>query len=161
MSSALVETTEDERPDWCPEGVWPFFKRQMVLVHAKVDKSSMQQIANKWQLPVGKVLSFCRTRKFRLQMEESREDLTQSALAAAYKTGELLHAALDDPERVAKISPKDLSTIAKQQTDIALNLANGAVTASPLHFHFSAVKELLAQTVEKPVVGKVIDAART
>lgn len=152
MSTAL--TTTDERPEWIPEDIWPILKKELVLSKAKVSRRSLGEIARGLGLDESKTRSLYNSRNFKVQMEEAREDLSQSSIAAAYRAGEILHERLNDPVAAAKISARDASIIKKQQSENALNLSNGMVGTPAFSMNFSDIKVLLGQTLEKPVVAE-------
>lgn len=102
-------------------------------------RMSQQQIADKWGITFGQVSSIRNSHK--LELEEVRASMVARNLGNAYLAQNLLHDHLVDPEKIAKISARDLSTIAKQSQDSALNMANGMVGA-PAQINFGDIKVL-------------------
>lgn len=150
--NALTVPVESDRPDWIAEDIWPILKKELTLSRAKVNKRSLGQIATGLGLDESRVRSLYNTRAFKVAMDEAREDLSQSSIAAAYRAGEILHERLSDPIAAAKISARDASIINKQQSENALNLSNGMVGTPAFSMNFNDIKVLLGATLEKPVV---------
>ncbi len=103
------------------------------------ERMSQQQIAEKWGLTFGQINSI--RAHYKVELDEIRAHLISRNLGNAFLAQEILHDHLSDPVKAAKISARDVSTIAKQSQDSALNMANGMVGA-PTNFNFADVKVL-------------------
>lgn len=148
-------TAGDDRPDWCPEGVWPGLVEDMILLRAGIKKHSMRQIAAKWNLPEGKVIGLSQVRKWGRVIQEFREGMGQRSMLAAERAGDSLLEDLADEGKLAKMSIRDKAIVAKQMSENALNLNNGVVGSPGIGLNFNDIKILLATNVEKPVVVEV------
>lgn len=152
-AKATMELSDGEEvPDWCPADVWPLLKRKMILLRAGVLKDSVAKVAAGLGLEVGKVAGLLRVKKWAKQVTEFREQMAQKTMIAAESMVEALIDDLDDPEKVAKMSPRDKAIVTKQMSETVLNLSNGVVGSPAIGVNFNDIKILLSQTVEKPVV---------
>lgn len=79
----------------------------------------------------------------RVAINEAREAVVTTSLITASMAKQQLVARLSDPEAVAKISARDLSTIDKQQSDIALNYSNGCVAGPQTNISIGDMKVLI------------------
>jgi hypothetical protein len=150
MSQLATTTEADERPEWVAEAVWPELKKTMVLVKAKVDKRSFQQIADSFGIPVGKLRGLYGNGKWRNQFDEAREDFVQSNIVARYAVADKLHQKLQDPAAMEKMTVKDLAITQKALSDDTLNLANGTVGSPAFNVSFGDLKVLIGSPLPKP-----------
>lgn len=147
-----LSVDENERPEWVPEAVWEPLKKKLVLSRMGVCRDSLDQIADSFGLEPFRVRGLIQSRGFRVQMEEMRRRTEELSGLSAQMASEGLAEKLADPDVLAKLSPKDLSLIAKQQTDNMLNLGNGQVGASNTTFNFADLKMMVGGSVEKPTI---------
>jgi hypothetical protein len=150
MTQLATTTQTDERPEWVPEAVWPDLKKTMILVKAKVDKRSFNAIAEAYGVPIGKLRSLYGNGRWRQQLDEAREDFVQSNIVARYAMADALHAKLQDPAAMDKMSVKDLAITQKALSDDTLNLANGTVGSPAFNVSFGDLKVLLGAPLPKP-----------
>src|SRR6185295_9257857 len=122
-----LESGEDSRPDWCPEGVWPEFRRACVAFKSRVDKSSMQQVADRFGFELTKVRGILSNGSWRLNMNEERDNLATGSALVAGAMMSSLHQDLSDEAKLAKMTIRDKSIVAKNMSDNMLNLTNGTV----------------------------------
>lgn len=151
----LEEDYEGERPEWVPEGVWPLLKQDLVLSRAGVNKASNQQLADKWNLPLGRLRGLLQSSKWVPQFEEERSKALLSAMVANQRAATILHDKLNDPEKVAKMGVLDSGKLVKLTSDTMLNLSNGntggGITVG--NINFADVKALLNINIKKPGEG--------
>lgn len=150
MSKPLALAEAEERPEWVPEGVWPELKKDLVLARAGSVKRSVQQIADRWNLPFGKVRSLYASKRWRMDMEEARMDIADMSAVVAYRMGHALADDLDDDEKVKKMTISDKSKVLKMASDNMLNLSNGSVGSPAFQLNFGDVKMLLGTPPKKP-----------
>lgn len=145
----LTETAEC--PDWIAPGIWPLVKREMVLKRAGVIRDSNDQSADKFGLDHAKFAKLLMSRKWRREVEDFREQMAQKCIAAADIVADALLSDLDDPVKVAKMSPRDKTIMTKQLSENVLNLSNGMVGSPSLgSINFTDIKVLMGAPLEKP-----------
>ncbi len=134
------------------------------LASQKETKISSGQLAARWGTSFG-ALSTCRSMG-KITIADIREGSVTKKLCIANVCDDALMDRLSDPMAVAEISAKDLSSIAKQNIDSALNLSNGQVGASPFQINIGDVRVLMDKREqrgayvpirERLAKGKVID----
>ncbi len=95
------------------------------LVNQKAGGDTQAQIATRYGLRFGQISSI--RNMGMITIEEIRAGSVSTSILLMETAKGLAMDKLNDPEAVAKMSAKDLSTIAKQQADMALNMSNNAV----------------------------------
>lgn len=145
-------TSNDDRPDWVPEAVWPLLVEDLILLRAGIKKHSARTVAKKWGLDEVKVFGLLRTKKWGRAVQDFREQMGQRSMIAAERAGDALLDDLADEAKVAKMSIRDKAIVAKQMSENALNLNNGVVGSPAIGLNFNDIKILMSTSVEKPVV---------
>lgn len=152
MSALSLPVDENERPDWVPEAVWEPLKRKLMLSKMLICRESLDQISDSFGLEPFRVRGLMNKRDFKTQLETMRRRTEELSGMSAQMASQGLAEKLADPEVIARLSPKDLSLIAKQQTDNMLNLGNGQVGASSPTYNFKDLKVLVSGSLEKPTI---------
>lgn len=98
------------------------------LANQKNSKETQAAIATRYGLRFGQISSIRNMGK--ITIEEIRAGSVTTSIVLMETAKGLAMDKLNDPAAVAKMSAKDLSTIAKQQADMALNMSNNAVGQS-------------------------------
>jgi len=154
--SELAPQQNKRAADGLPAGTIQGVLSDLVAKNEPGQRLSQQQIADKWGITFGQVSSIRNTHK--MELEEVRASMVARNIGNAYLAQEILHDHLTDPVKRSKISARDVSTIAKQAQDSALNMANGMVGA-PAQINFGDIKVLAKMDFGKgfqPVEAKKV-----
>jgi len=111
------------------------------LAMQKETKLSQMELAERWSLPFGALTTIRNMGKVLIQ--DIRDGAITKKLAIANVADDHLMDRLSDPDAVQKISARDLSTIAKQNVDSALNLNNGQVGSPQTQINIGDLRVLI------------------
>ena len=111
------------------------------LAMQKETKISQMELAERWSLPFGALTTIRNMGKVLIQ--DIRDGAITKKLAIANAADDHLMDRLSDPDAVQKISARDLSTIAKQNVDSALNLNNGQVGSPQTQINIGDLRVLI------------------
>ena len=123
--TALADTDTDECPAGVAPACWPALKETLVLISLGSLRDNTAVYARQFGLTHEEFERVRKSRKWRVQLDEIREKITQTAGIGAAKVGSILMDKLNDPEKVARMSIPDTAKTYKALTDTSLNAANG------------------------------------
>lgn len=132
------------------------------LARQKETKESQGKMAERWGVGFGQLTKIRHMGK--VAIEEVRAGMVTQKMIIANKLDEVVMDGLNDPDKMAKLSLKDASVMAKQYTDSALNLSNGQVGAPATQINVGDLRVLIDRRNQsgpyvpiKQKLGKVIE----